>query len=470
MKKVLLIKIADSGFMVSPPLGLLYLSSALKQQGGYETRIVHMRADKLGPTDIAKLTSEYKPDVVGLSAMWVEFPHLLRTATEIRKQAPQQVIIAGGPVVTNAGTKCLESGVIDFGVAGEGERVLPLLLEAIRGKGNIDSIPGLVYRDGNNQIHANPPEPIDNLDELPFPDWEAIDMKKYFKLPRNGVVWSRRAYATIFTSRGCPFRCAYCHHSFGKRFRARSPESVLAEIGIFYNKFGIKEIQIVDDTFNFDKERATSILEGILRAGYDIKLGFPSGLRGDLITNRQIELLGRIGTSRIPFAVETANRRIAEMIRRKQDLDRLREVISLADKHNILTLGLSMMGFPTETVEEMEETAEFLISSKLHSISVTTVIPYPGTDMIQIAREAGCNVDWEPEDYEFYTSRRTLSPIGAKKLRQVIRRTQRRLYLNPWRLKRLWQLIEHPIDVAHQASVLAYRLLPGVQRNWTKDG
>jgi anaerobic magnesium-protoporphyrin IX monomethyl ester cyclase len=79
-------------------------------------------------------------------------------------------------------------------------------------------------------VHEPDRAPPRDLDALPFPAWDLVDHAKYHKVPRGGVIYAHKEFATMFSSRACPWRCTYCHNSYGKTFRERSAENVLAEI------------------------------------------------------------------------------------------------------------------------------------------------------------------------------------------------------------------------------------------------
>ncbi len=174
--------------------------------------------------------------------------------------------------------------------------------------------------------------------------------------------------APIFTSRGCPFGCIYCHNVFGKKFRARSAENVLDELSMLKREYNIGEIEIIDDCFNIDLSRAKEIARGIIDRKLDIAISFPNGIRADHMDKELVDLLKEAGTYRVYYAVETASPRLQKLIRKNVDLDRPKEIVDYTAAQGIMTCGFFMMGFPTETEEEIRMTIDYACRSKFHQV------------------------------------------------------------------------------------------------------
>ena len=140
-------------------------------------------------------------------------------------------------------------------------------------------MPGLSWRDASGDVVHEPDRPPPaNLDEMPFPAWDLIDHAKYHTVPRGGVIYAHKEFATMFSSRACPWRCTYCHNSYGKTFRERSAEHVLAEIELLVTKYGVKELVFMDDIFNFRPERAKTIAQGHHRPRLEARADLPERL------------------------------------------------------------------------------------------------------------------------------------------------------------------------------------------------
>jgi radical SAM superfamily enzyme YgiQ (UPF0313 family) len=242
---------------------------------------------------------------------------------------------------------------------------------------------------------------------------------------------------SIFTSRACPYRCIYCHNIFGKSFRARSPQSVVAEMKHLHETYGIRSFEILDDVFNLDRKRVLGICDRIARSGLGITLAFPNGLRGDLLDAEQLEALKRAGTIYIALAIESATDRIQKLIRKRMDLESVGRAIEIARSLHIHTHGFFMIGFPGETLEEMEATVDFLVSSDLHTFNLFMATPYEGTELGEMARRMGREV---VSDFslDYYSERFVnMTEVPAAAINGLRRRALVRFYIDPVRVYRI---------------------------------
>ncbi|MEW5736141.1 MAG: radical SAM protein [Thermodesulfobacteriota bacterium] len=414
---------------ISPPLGLLYLGAVLRKKG-HRVRVLDFRLNGTDPSrTIADILRE-PPDILGFSALSVEMPVVRETARAIRKSLGNRTLLAvGGPHVQAAQQDALSDGLMDLAVAGEGEFAFLEAVEALESGDTLRlaAIPGVSLPETDGIRQNGKPKPISSLDELPFPAWDLVDVKAYFHRLRPCFL-RPGPYMPIITSRGCPYSCIYCHNIFGKKFRARSPESVLAEMDLLVRNHGIREFEIQDDIFNMDIDRAAAICEGILAKGWKVKLSFPNGLRMDLLTPELLRLMKRAGTYFLNLAVETASERLQALVRKNLDLSVAASIIEASVSAGIYTGGNFMIGFPTETRKEIETTIDFACRSRLHFASFMTVTPFPGTGLEKWAREKGDKTIPPPEDLHFYRSAVNLTDLPDPEFFSLRGRAYRRFY------------------------------------------
>ena len=175
-----------------------------------------------------------------------------------------------------------------------------------------------------------------------------IDFDLYGRLPNGNLIQKARRYAYLFTSRGCPYKCSYCHDIFGKKFKAQSVEKVLAEINYLVETHGVTEFHLMDDIFNFDKERLISIMNGVHeRWGNKLHFCFPNGVRADILNEEVLDALARAGTFSMAIAVETVTQRLQRLIKKHLQIDKAFWAIKEATRRGIATKGFFMLGFPT---------------------------------------------------------------------------------------------------------------------------
>lgn len=422
--------------IVTPPLGIMYLASVLRNNN-YEVKILDMRLNKKNPDYYIDEIRLFKPQAVGFSILTQEAKVARHMANAIKKENPDIKIIAGGPHATMYTEELLKNGEIDYAVIGEGEITILELIREIE-KGTIyPQIDGIAYLRDYKYIQTKPRIYIEDLDSIPFPAWDLVELIRYAQPFRFNAYTNIKHYAPIITSRGCPYQCIYCHSIFGKTYRPRSPESVIEEIKTLNIRFDINEIEIVDDCFNYDIKRAKKICELIIKSGMKIKISFPNGLRGDIIDEELLTILGKAGAYMIGYGIESASMRLQKFTKRNLNLTRIKRNISNTAKQGILTHGLFMLGFPTETKDEMLETINFACSSRLHSACFFIANPYSNTELYQIAREMNKDVDIEPENFSYRAANFNISEVNNKVLFSLQKKAYMRFYLNPGRILQL---------------------------------
>jgi radical SAM superfamily enzyme YgiQ (UPF0313 family) len=350
---------------------------------------------------------------------------------------------------------------VDFLIPGEGELGLAALVEHLGGARSIADVPNLMYREGG-EVRANPRAPfLEDLDALPFPAHDLIDLEAYFRISRPGYLFARKRYAALMTSRGCPFGCTYCHNIHGRKNRARSAGSVLAEMEKLQRDHAIEEFVILDDLFNLDAERLRAIAEGIIARKWDVALNVPTGLRGDLMTEDGIRLLKRAGMFRCMFAIDTASPRLQKLIGRRLDVAKTLRMIAVARAEGLLVHGTFIVGFPGETEEETRLTIETAVRSQLHTAAFHRALPFRGTRMFEQARDMGADVDeWRDADYRLKNTGINPSSVPDETLVRLRRRAYRRFYASPRRVASfLWRL-------PNKRRVMPHLLRMWVERAW----
>jgi radical SAM superfamily enzyme YgiQ (UPF0313 family) len=452
MSRVLLAKPDLSfGIEISPPLGLCYLA-AVAREAGHEARILDLRIPGQGADAFDRSLREWRPDVVGFSAFSYEADAVRRLARKVREALPAAKVLIGGPLASADPEAALADGTVDVAVLGEGERTLVDLLARFREGRDVLGLSGTAVRDGGGVSVAPIAEYIEDLDALPLPAWDLIDMAAYSRVPRQGFLYKHRNYFPVFSSRGCPFRCIYCHNVFGKRFRPRSPEGVLKEIGELVAKYGVREIHFIDDIFNFRKDRAVAILQGIIDRGWDLALSYPNGIRGDLLDEPFIDLMKRAGTYKVSVAIEAGTERMQRLMRKNLKFEAAREAIGHLVRRRILTHAFFMAGFPTETRAEALATAAFSRTIDAHSASFFIVNPFKGTELAAMAAETGKRDASTLGASNYFDPRVAdlgISEVAPDELRKIVRRATRDFYLR--RPARVWRVLR---DVPRKRQLL----------------
>ncbi len=442
MTRILLIRTSKPtvSFQVTQPLGLMYIASSLRRRGRSDIRIIDMRVKQQVPRDIIRDIQDYSPNIVGLSSLSYEASVVHEIAHNIKELNENCKIVAGGPYPTSSPERVLRDKNIDYVVLGEGEETMGELVEEMEKGNDFSEVSGLVFSRNGEIVFAPPRVYIEDLDSLPFPAWDLIDIENYFTVEKMNRVYYQKEYMSVFSSRGCPYNCIYCHRIFGKIYRARSPENVVSEIETLYSNYGIQEIDFIDDAFNIDAERAERICDLLIEKDLNLKITFPNGIRGDIISERLLHKMKEAGTYRVVYGIETASPRLQKLIKKNINLKKMQEVISLTDKLKILSHGFFMLGFPTETREELQKTIDYATNSKLLTASFFTVNSFEGTELANLVKRLKIAIDYGREEHNCFATNAKLSEVSPEELSRLSQKANRAFYLKIKRIYRIFML------------------------------
>lgn len=394
------------------PLGLLYMAAILKKEGiAVEVLDALREGDSLCQQgdiwryglswdDIAERIETFQPDAIGISNPYSsQISNAVMTANTAKRVNPDIITIMGGPHPTIEAFDLMNREPnLDICVRGEGEYTLKDLVKGhLIEKKKIEDIPGLVYRDGKKVLSTGEPKTIENLDNLPFPAYEMLDMEGYlsrhYKLTPEPEHPSR--VIEMVTSRGCPYNCIFCSVKcvMGRRFRANSAEYVLSHIEYVIDKYGIEHIRFNDDNIALDRNRFDTILSGIIERRLKFVWDCPNGVRADTLEEPMLRKMKAAGCRHIYIAAESGNQNIVnKIIGKNTDLAHVERVLKLCAKIGIRADVYFILGFPGETLQTMHQTKrlglKFLI--KYNALPIFFIAtPLPGTRLLEISRKNG---------------------------------------------------------------------------------
>jgi radical SAM superfamily enzyme YgiQ (UPF0313 family) len=432
-------------------VGLLYLAAVIRESFGerYTVGIYDCGLPAHGRQHLLERIQAERPGIIGFSTMCCEAEWMHELAGAVREAAPEAVILVGGPHPTVVGPEVLADASLDIAVIGEAERTIVELLAALdRGDEALSGVPGIAWR-RNGELRRNEPRPfIQCLDDLPRPAWDLVSFDDYSSLDTWNGTLKWQPYAPVVTSRGCPYRCTYCHSIFGKTVRARSPENVVGELEHLAREHGVREVHIIDDVFNFDGPRLLRIAELIEQRGLRLAFAFPNGLRADLLDPELVAALRRMGTYKIHIGIETVTPRFQEMIRKDLEIEKVQRAIELADHEGIATGGYFMLGFPGETREEMMATIRFAAESRLDAAYFFKATSFPGSEFEAQLRQEGRAEETRSEDQHFFSVSRSYAAVPPEELNELLLLAQKTFYLRPsriwrgfWKAPRKWRYL-----------------------------
>jgi len=371
----------DVGFY--PPLGLIYLYSALKQTRPQDdVRIIDSIVEGIDNKALIERIVDFKPDIIGITVLTFLVVEVYKCVAAIKKNCSDTLTVFGGPHVHLFPEEVLSNPNVDYIITGEGEWSFPLFVESIEQGVEPSGVPGIFYRGSDGKIIKGPPPiPIKFLDDLPLPDFSAIPLKKY--LP----VMDSRLTVTLMTSRGCPYHCVYCDRpNMGNIHRAHSPGRVVEEMCRMVD-VGVRNFQIFDDTFTLSQKRVIEICRLISEKNLDIT--FSARSRVNTVNEELLYALKKAGCRRLSFGVEAASDRILKALKKGITIEQVLTAFHLCKKIGIETLADFIIGGPEQTRADVEETINFAIKLNPTYVQFTVMTPFPGTELYQIGMDRG---------------------------------------------------------------------------------
>jgi len=447
------------------PIGLMYVAAAAQASGAVdEIRIVESSLDC--PTDGAfvKLLDEFKPDVVGIRSI-VFFVEELQRLARLTRAHCGATIVAGGPIVEAWKEKLFEQvPEVDLAVKGDGEGVFPELLQGREPA----TAPGVLYRDGPRVVE-NPSGPEnEDLDGLPLPAYELVDLERY--RGQLSYAYNHRRQGVLVTSRGCVYSCSFCFRPW-ESMRLRSAAGVFQEIEYLYERHGVRDFYIVDDIFNVHLKRALEVFERLLAAQLDVRLYFVNGLRADTVTEEFVDKAIDAGAIWFTYAVESASEEIQRLTRKGLDLAKTQRIVAYTQRKGVVVNITTMYGFPGETLEQAQLTLDWL-----GELPRASLLPYhfclrffPGCDIREQALAAGFSYEQlEASTERCYHDMPAGSPtLSRADMTRIVLQYHRRFGLsNPERVREAVGTLSAvgytDEEIVHLYSVLRRKQVTGV--------
>jgi anaerobic magnesium-protoporphyrin IX monomethyl ester cyclase len=377
---------ADGGrlkIMAYPPLGIQTLAPVLHQHG-HSVRLFDTCHPEMKAHHLARLVEqEPPPNVIGLSFLsTTTYPAAKTMAERLKLAAPDIPIIAGGPFATvNADRILRDCPHIDCIGVGEGEELLPDYLDNLS---DLNSVRGLVWRNGAGIVRNTPRPLIKDLDRFPYPDRSSLPIEYIESLPLDvPAVLSLDKFCTVQTSRGCPYSCIYCDIpslSHGK-WRCRSPENVLGELQEL-NDQGYRSIYLTDDHFLVKRERIAAICEGIIQRKLQFRWGCEG--RADSAAVDQLDLMSRAKCEGLAFGIEAGTQKVLDRLKKRQTLKQVEHAVSHAKRQGIKRVhGFFVVGSPGETAPDILASFRFAARLRLDTFGFNRLCVYRGTPLWQ---------------------------------------------------------------------------------------
>jgi anaerobic magnesium-protoporphyrin IX monomethyl ester cyclase len=415
---------------IIPPLGIAYIAAYLRKHG-HECRILDGVAQPYPLEKICKLVRGY--DIIGITVVSTYAVRAIELIQALKRSGISEPVVVGGPHVTVMPESLLERGA-DFAVIGEGELTMRELVECLAGNKNIEQVPGLVFYKNGRFVYTPPRIHIKHLDRIPLPARDLLPMHMY----RSSIARSTRQPShSMLASRGCPGVCTFCSKkTFGIKTRYFSVARIVEEFFMLRNKYGARDVAVWDDNFITNPDMVIAVCEQLKKRSFDLPWSVEARIDG---VNRQtLSALKEAGCNFIAYGIESGSQRMLDHIRKRITKEKIVKTIRLTKEVGIPIRGYFMLGLPTETKKEMEETLRFAIQLDLELATFTLFVPLPGTAEYRRALKSGTFADPEyflhrvvPEfnflDQPIYVPEK----MTADELLSIHRRSYNRYYLRP---------------------------------------
>jgi radical SAM superfamily enzyme YgiQ (UPF0313 family) len=376
-----------------PPLGLLYVSAYLKREG-HEVSLFDGTFSEL--SDFRRVLARERPALVGIYANILTVRATALMIEEARRAGA--TVILGGPDPSADPETYLGAGA-DLVVLSEGELTaaeLALRFERTGGgvpfRKELPGVAGITFLENGERVTSSPRALIRDLDALPLPDREGLDLEPYL------TAWKKRHGAsslTFVTSRGCPFHCTWCSKAvFGDGLRKRSVGPVLDELRLLREQYGVDQVWIADDVFSIDRRWTKTFCRSVVEAG--LTTPFECETRVDVVNQEVLDLMAAAGCRRIWFGAESGSDKVLREMKKGFDLEEIHRAVAMTRRAGISIGMFLMVGYPNEKRADVLESARMLRQVRPDEYGVSIAFPIKGTPFYErVKDEIGGPLEWK---------------------------------------------------------------------------
>ncbi len=409
-----------------PPLGILYLSAFLKREG-FSAEVFDSTFRDF--SDFEQTVKRIKPRIVGLYANIITRENVFRL-TQIAKANGVEFVVAGGPDAPEWCDRYFANGIDVIGT-NEGELTLQELIPWLQQKGmnDLEQVRGIMFL-RNGRVHRTPPRPaITDLDSLPWPDRDVLDMEEYFK------AWKSRhgeSSVSLITARGCPFHCAWCSSEvFGHTHRQRSAKDVVDEMLMLKQRYNPDIMWISDDVLTINKRWTGDFIREVKSRGAAHPYECLS--RVDLVDRDVLQGLRDTGCFRIWYGAESGSQKVLDSMRKGTTVEQVREAARVTQEFGMQAGFFILLGYPGETTADIRMTIHFLKETRPDVVGTSVAFPIKGTEFYARVQDRIIpNDNWSsrnqnkllfkgkyPRVYYYFAARWLVKEVNVDRMRRM---------------------------------------------------
>ncbi|MBU0460892.1 B12-binding domain-containing radical SAM protein [bacterium] len=380
-----------------PPLGLLYIASALMEKG------VDVSLYDPETSDISSLgeqISNRNIDVIGVYSTCSQHNEIVRLVSFIKGRHNDIPIIIGGPHASSNPQDVIKDSLVDMVVQGEGELLFPELVNLF--KTGYKSKPTSLKFGNFVSDKVVQAKKITDLDSLPIPARDLADMLRYTSKGINRIRGMEITGTSIIATRACPYTCSFCGSDavFGNKVIYRDPKNVVDEMRMLKQEYGVEGLFFLDDTLTVNKRYLAKFLGELIEADLDISWALQS--RVENIDENIVRLLKKSGCVQIEFGIESGSERILRLMNKRQSISDVYQAFEALRESGIRTFGNFMFDYPTETREDIDKTLDLILGVQPDVYGLWQSTPYPGTALYNFAKRAGLLTFSKNQLYDFF--------------------------------------------------------------------
>jgi anaerobic magnesium-protoporphyrin IX monomethyl ester cyclase len=413
----------------APPLGMLYIAAYLRENG-VDVSIIDEAPQGYSMKDTVDWVKKEDPDIIGFSTLSSSCRKAALIAENVKKENPNVLTVFGNFFATfNAKRILTKYPFVDFIVRGEGEHTSFELAKCLEKKGDLKKVLGISFRK-DTQIVSTPDRPlIKDVDSLPFPDREMLDVE--YHNTTAGIVVAPKKFSGFVSSRGCVFQCRFCgcRRIARNLWRSRSVENIMEELHLLSSQ-GYKQFLFVDDNFTLNPKRVIKLCQRLKKEKVDIEF-FAEG-RVDNCPRDMLQEMARANCKMLYFGIENATQRILDYYDKRTTSKQAEDATKKARKAGIDVIVASfIVGAPTETRKEIQHTLDFAQKIHVDIPQFNILATFPGTDIWEELKTQG--VLDEEKHWETGVMVSEVSPdtVPCKEIEQMIHDAYQRFFVRP---------------------------------------
>ena len=422
---------------ISVPMDIAY-SISLLRENGHKVQFIDTRATKMSLEALLDKINYFNPQIIGIQSTTPTADLSLKLAQNVKNLINPLIFAFGQHATAQPRTFIFEDSPIDICIRGEPELTIKDLVFKYSKKENLHNILSITIFNKGKTIDNPNREPIGNLDKLPFPSHDFFlngNYKLYYPVNLLRVL----KWGFILGSRGCMHSCIFCSPtlrvSYGKKLRSRSPTNIVDEMRYLISK-GVNAIHFVDDNFMSDITYVESLCDEIIKR--KIRVAWVAQTRVDNISEKVLQKMRKAGCSTLCMGVESGSERILKILGKGISRVQIKKAFDLCKKAGLLTVGYFMIGNPTETKKEIEESIQFCKKLKPDLIQVAFFTPYPGSPYFEKLN----NTKKKQYDHFSHYNKPIFNFSKVKNLKKIQKSFYKRYYFSPsYLIKHLFKRI-----------------------------